>query len=112
DIQEPVINNILQENNSLCLMPTGGGKSLIYQVAGLATGKTTLVISPLIALMEQQSQRLVDKGLNSIIFHGGITSKKQMALIKEFQDNPPDFIFLSPERTTFDGYLEFMLRKI
>lgn len=63
DVQEEAINSILSGKNTLCLMPTGGGKSLVYQVAGLVIGKTTLVISPLIALINQQNERLQEKGL-------------------------------------------------
>ena len=52
-VQEPAINAVISGENVLCLMPTGGGKSLIYQTAVLALEKTTLVISPLVALMKQ-----------------------------------------------------------
>ena len=110
DIQDDVINKLITNNSCLCLMPTGGGKSLIYQIAGLLTKKTTIVISPLIALMEQQHLRLLDKNLNSIILHSGIESKKQYSIIsKLFLEKQPDFIFVSPERVVTDGYLEYIL---
>lgn len=111
DIQEPVIKNVLEYRNTLCLMPTGKGKSLNYQVAGLAIGKATIVISPLIALMEQQNQKLSDKGLKSFIIHGGIGSVQQYSIIRNlFSSHHPDFLFISPERLSFEGYLQYILR--
>ena len=58
DKQKEVIESFLDNKNTLCLMPTGMGKSLIYQVTALVQGKMALVISPLLALMEQQSDVL------------------------------------------------------
>lgn len=111
DIQESVIDNLLDCKNTLCLMPTGKGKSLIYQIAGLTIGKTTIVISPLVALMEQQNQKLNEKGLKSFILHGGIASTKQYSIIRSlFADSQPDFLFLSPERLSFEGYLQYILQ--
>lgn len=63
DVQEPTIDALIDGEKVLCLMPTGGGKSLIYQVAGLSLGKATLVISPLVALMSQQCKQLTGVGL-------------------------------------------------
>jgi hypothetical protein len=59
DIQEEVIDNLLAGNNSLCLMPTGGGKSIIYQVAGLQTGKTTIVIAHRISTLKYMDRIVV-----------------------------------------------------
>ena len=60
-IQEKIIYSVLEGNNTLGIMPTGGGKSLTYQVAGLYNSGTTLVISPLISLMEDQVNFLKSK---------------------------------------------------
>jgi ATP-dependent DNA helicase RecQ len=112
DIQEKAIDRALKKN-TLCLMPTGGGKSLIYQIAGLLTKKATIVISPLIALMEQQYLRLKNKGLNCIFLHGGIGSKQQFSVMKDLYHSIDDysFIFVSPERLFYDGYFEHILFK-
>lgn len=111
DIQEVVIESIVSGKSSICLMPTGGGKSLIFQVAGLKIGKTTIIISPLKALMEQLNDRLNSKGLKSYVFHSGIDYKKQYSMISSlFKNDYPAFIFLSPERISFDGYLEYILK--
>lgn len=114
DIQEVVINNLLAGNNSLCLMPTGGGKSIIYQVAGLQTGKITIVISPLLALMKQQDKRLVEQNINVLSYNSSIGDlKAQFSKIrKAFSESEfPQFIFVSPEKILSDGYFEFLLKK-
>lgn len=114
DIQEPVINNLLSGNNSLCLMPTGGGKSIIYQVAGLQTGKVTIVISPLLALMKQQDKRLVEQGITTLSYNSSIGDvKAQFNKLKKIFADPelPKFVFVSPEKILSDGYLQFLLKK-
>jgi len=114
DIQEPVINNLLAGKNSLCLMPTGGGKSIIYQVAGLQTGKMTIVISPLLALMKQQNKRLAEQGVSVLSYNSSIGDLKTQynRLRKTFAESDfPKFLFVSPEKILSDGYLEFLLKK-
>ena len=110
DIQEPAIEALLEGQRVLCLMPTGGGKSLIYQVAGLALEKCTLVISPLVALMSQQRDQLVRSGLGAISFSGMDYRKQFQTLTAMLQGELPDFVFVSPERIANDGYLEYVLR--
>ena len=110
NVQESTIDALINNENVLCLMPTGSGKSLIYQVAGLAVGKTTLVISPLIALMNQQCNQLIKKGLDSVNF-SGMDYKKQFRTITDMANHSlPKFIFVSPERISNDGYLEYVLK--
>ena len=111
EIQEPTIDALIDGENVLCLMPTGGGKSLIYQIAGLAIEKTTLVISPLVALMSQQCDKLNEKGLSAINF-SGMDYRKQFRTITDMSHRKmPRFIFTSPERISNDGYLEYVLKK-
>lgn len=110
--QEKVIANLLAGRNTLCLMPTGAGKSICYQIAGLLTGKTTLVLSPLRALASQQSAILKRQGLTSLTIDGGISSKDQFKLLRECLTQPPQFLFFSVERAANDGYLEYVLRRI
>ena len=62
DIQRKVIRSVLDRHNTLALMPTGGGKSLCYWIAGKALGGITLVISPLVALMGEQAEKLQEAG--------------------------------------------------
>ena len=111
DVQEETIDSLLAGKNTLCLMPTGGGKSLIYQVAGLCMEKTTIIISPLIALMNQQNAEMRAKGISTVSF-SGMDYKKQFALITDMANGVmPQYIFTSPERISSDGYLEYALNK-
>lgn len=111
EVQEPTIDALLNGNNVLCLMPTGGGKSLIYQIAGLAMEKTTLVISPLVALMSQQCEQLAKKGISAINFSGMDYRKQFRAITGMAHEQLPRFLFSSPERISNDGYLEYVLKK-
>ncbi len=110
--QEQVVANVLAGRNTLCLMPTGAGKSICYQVAGLVSGKTTLILSPLQALAAQQSEILKNQGLSSLTIDGGISSKDQFKLLRECLNKPPQFLFFSVERAANDGYLEYVLRRL
>lgn len=111
DVQQPALDNIIAHKSSLCLMSTGSGKSLIYQLAGLAKGKTTLVFSPLVALMGQQVQTLQDKGINAISLseYSGKETYNKLRSMKFSEE--PQFLFLTPERVAFDGYIEYVLKE-
>lgn len=110
DVQEHTIDALISGENVLCLMPTGGGKSLIYQIAGMALGKSTLVISPLVALMNQQSDQLIGKGIRAINFPGMDYRKQFHTLVEMANSGLPSFIFTSPERISNDGFLEYVLK--
>ena len=111
DVQEETIDSVLEGNNVLCLMPTGGGKSLIYQVAGICLEKTAIIISPLVALMNQQSREMAENGISTISF-SGMDYKKQFKTITDMSNGyMPQYIFTSPERISSDGYLEYVLSK-
>ncbi len=113
DEQEKVIINVLEGKNTVCLMPTGGGKSLCYWVAGKALGGVTIVVFPLTALMDEQAMKLQKHGCKVFVLHSGISSKQQYEeLISLYNGDRPDFIFLSPERLSTDGFLESVLRRI
>lgn len=111
NVQEETVDSLIAGEKVLCLMPTGGGKSLIYQIAGLCIEKTVIIISPLVALMSQQSQQMLDKGITTVSF-SGLTYDKQFKIITDMADGKmPQYIFTSPERISSDGYLEYVLNK-
>jgi ATP-dependent DNA helicase RecQ len=89
--QEKVINQVITDVSTLAVMPTGGGKSLIYWVSAKALKGTCLVISPLIALIDEQAEKLANEGLNVLAIHGGMGASEQMILtsflpvLKEWQ---------------------------
>lgn len=110
--QKKVISNILNGNNTLCIMPTGGGKSLIYWLSGVALKGITIVISPLIALIDEQSEKIREQGYNVLTIHGGINPSNQLSLLKKFYNRElnPDFIFVSPERISTDCFFEYCIK--
>ncbi|HCX04872.1 MAG TPA: ATP-dependent DNA helicase RecQ [Clostridiales bacterium] len=112
DFQKLVVTNVLEGNNTLCIMPTGGGKSLIYWLSGLSLEGITIVISPLIALIDEQTEKIREQGYEVLTIHGGINANKQVKILKEFSNGElnPDFIFVSPERISTDGFFEYCIR--
>jgi ATP-dependent DNA helicase RecQ len=112
DIQEQVIDTVVSGNNTLCLMGTGSGKSLVYQVAALRLKKTALVISPLVALMLQQHERLIAAKLSSEALHAGLGGKASYETLRKMTGSGlPTFLFVSPERIATDGFVEYVLRR-
>lgn len=110
--QKKIISNIIKKNNTLCIMPTGGGKSWIYWLSGLSTNGITIVISPLIALIDEQSQKISEQGYNVLTLHSSIPANQQIDLLKKFYQKEinPDFIFVSPERIATDGLFEYCIK--
>jgi ATP-dependent DNA helicase RecQ len=110
--QRLVIESLLDGHNTLSIMPTGGGKSLCYWIAGLALQGTTLVIFPLTALMDEQARKLEGHGLKVVKLHSGVSASSQHKQLLELRNGKmPDFIFASPERIGTDGFFEFILRE-
>ena len=96
--QEAIINQVLQKKDVIGILPTGSGKSIIYQVAGLASGGITVVISPLIALIEEQNNKLNQLGIKSIALTGFLPFNELKRLLDNVQFGNTKFVFLSPER--------------
>ena len=113
DFQKKVINSVLDDGNTLCIMQTGGGKSLTYWMSGLLLGGISIVISPLIALIDEQSEKIKNQGYEALTIHGGIDSKKQAMMLKDFANKKfnPKFIFVSPEKIATDGLFEYCISK-
>lgn len=113
DFQKSVISNVVEKDNTLCIMPTGGGKSLIYWMSGILSSGITIVISPLIALIDEQSEKIVEQGFEVLTIHSGMDSAKQAKVLKDFANKVinPKFIFVSPEKIATDGLFEFCIRE-
>jgi len=109
--QEKVINQVIECGSTLAIMPTGGGKSLIYWVSAKALNGTCLVVSPLIALIDEQTDKLTMEGFEVLAIHGGMGASEQMKQLKKFAkgESNPDFIFVSPERMGTDGFFEYCI---
>lgn len=111
--QKTVISNVIEKDNTLCIMPTGGGKSLIYWMSGVLMGGITIVISPLIALIDEQAQKIEDQGYSVLSIHGGMSSSDQEKVLLDFANSniTPKFIFVSPEKIATDGLFEHCIKK-
>jgi len=96
--QEKIINAVLRGQNVVAVLPTGSGKSVIYQVSGLALGGITLVISPLIALIEDQVNGLNRRGIKAIALSGSLNFRETERLLDNAQYGNAKFLFISPER--------------
>jgi ATP-dependent DNA helicase RecQ len=104
--QEEIIASVLDGKDTFALMPTGGGKSICFQVPAMMQDGICLVISPLIALMRDQVQNLQNKGIKAIALTGGIRPDEIIDLLDNCQFGNYKFLYLSPERLQNDWILE------
>ncbi len=109
--QEPVCRAVAEGKDVLIVMPTGAGKSLCYQLPGVARGGTTLVISPLIALMEDQVAKLRAQGFSAERIHSGRDRAKSRAACIDYLAGKLDFLFVAPERLRVPGFPEMLARR-
>ena len=96
-LQEDIINSALQNKDTLALLPTGGGKSICFQVPAIAKEGTALVISPLIALMSDQVQNLKERGINAIALNSSISASEKELALQNAANGYYKFIYISPE---------------
>ena len=111
-IQETAISNIVERSNTLCILPTGEGKSLIYWMSAVELGGICIVISPLTALISEQAEKLRSYGYDAIEFTATNSPKKQMETLLQIGrgERTPNFIFSSPEKLDSDGFLEYCIK--
>ncbi len=109
--QQKVCESVFEGNDLLLVMPTGSGKSLCYQLPGIARGGTTIVVSPLIALMEDQTGSLKEKGLRAERIHSGLSRLQSRRICTEYLDQNLDFLFIAPERLAVPGFPEMLARR-
>lgn len=108
--QQEVCEAATAGRDVLLVMPTGAGKSLCYQLPALARGGTALVISPLIALMDDQANKLQTLGLRVGRIHSGMDREQSRQVCREYLAGQLQFLFIAPERLRVPGFSE-MLRK-
>lgn len=101
-LQQPIIEAVMQGRDTLALLPTGGGKSVCYQVPALAMDGICIVISPLIALMKDQVDNLLAKGIEAIAIVSGMGRREVDIALDNCIYGPVKFLYLSPERLLSD----------
>lgn len=103
-IQEDIIRSIASGRDTLGLMPTGGGKSITFQVPALAMEGLCIVITPLIALMKDQVQNLRQRGISAVAVYSGIDRQKQLQYLDNCIYGDPKFLYISPERLSSEMF--------
>ena len=95
--QREIIECILQERDALIVMPTGGGKSLCFQIPALLTSGVTIIVSPLVALMENQVQELTEKGLPAGLLHSELPAAHRRQTLQALANSTLRLLYVSPE---------------
>jgi len=107
-MQEDIIQSVLAGNDTLALLPTGGGKSICFQVPALLTEGLCLVISPLIALMRDQVNGLLQKDIPAEVIHSGLPFYEVKKILQQATHGDYKFLYLSPERLESSLFKEYL----
>lgn len=107
-MQSDVINHVVSGGSGLVLMPTGGGKSLCYQIPMLCRSGVGIVVSPLIALMQDQVNALVAKGVRAAFINSTLTPSRITKIEQQVLAGEVDILYLAPERLKQDSTLKFL----
>jgi ATP-dependent DNA helicase RecQ len=108
--QEDVIRSVMEGHDTLAIMSTGAGKSLCYQIPALHLRGTTIIVSPLIALMKDQVEKLQELGLGAAQVNSALTRREQNQTIEQIGEEKSEFVFTTPERLTDQAFID-TLRK-
>lgn len=109
--QEQVIQSLLAGNNTLAIMPTGAGKSLCYQLTGLLIPGLSVVVSPLISLMKDQTEKLVEVGLDATQLNSAVSERLQSEALRDIAEERGEFVFTTPERLCDPGFLALLKQR-
>jgi ATP-dependent DNA helicase RecQ len=106
--QQEVVEDVLRGKDVLCVMPTGAGKSLCYQLPASVQGGLSIVVSPLISLMEDQVQQLRDNGLPAIMLNSSMPPEEARATIAQLHQDFAGLLYVAPERFFAAGFQQLM----
>lgn len=109
-LQAEIIQNVLAKKDSFVLMPTGGGKSLCYQLPALKLPGLTLVISPLIALMKDQVDALKLNGISAAFLNSSLTARENTQVQKDVLSGQTKILYVAPERLALDSFQSFLAK--
>src|SRR5271163_2070549 len=97
-LQERIVRSLLAGHDTCVVMPTGGGKSLCYQLPAVVSEATAVVISPLIALMQDQATQLAQMGIPAAVLNSTLSDAEQAAVMSKARDGAYRLLYVSPER--------------
>lgn len=106
--QEAIISNVLDKHNTLAIMPTGGGKSLCYQIPGTVFDGLTIVISPLISLMQDQVRQLKELAIPACVLNSSLSDTDYQANLDAIKQQQVKLLFLAPETALQNNILELL----
>lgn len=106
--QENIITDILDGRDVFTIMPTGGGKSICYQIPSLVFEGITIVVSPLISLMKDQVDELIRIGIPAVYINSTLTSKQYMERVNGIRNGEYKIIYISPERIETEGFINLI----
>jgi ATP-dependent DNA helicase RecQ len=109
-MQREAIDAAIAGRDALVVMPTGGGKSLCYQLPPLVTGRMTIVVSPLIALMQDQVDGLRLLGYPAAALHSNLSAAEREAVRARLAENELRLLFIAPERLLLEGFADWLAR--
>ncbi|WP_245906998.1 DNA helicase RecQ [Reichenbachiella versicolor] len=107
-LQEQIISNALEGNDGLVIMPTGGGKSLCYQIPALVLEGACIVISPLISLMKDQVEALRQNGVTAAYLNSSLSGKEQLQIESDFCEGKIKLLYVSPEKLLTRDFFNVM----
>ncbi|ALX49825.1 DNA helicase RecQ [Lentibacillus amyloliquefaciens] len=108
--QKQTIDHISERHNTLAVMPTGGGKSLCYQIPGMALDGTAIIISPLISLMKDQVDALQALGIPATYINSSLTPGEQQTRLNDIKSGKYKFVYAAPERFESSSFMSVMKR--
>jgi ATP-dependent DNA helicase RecQ len=108
NFQEEVVDAICAKEDVLTILPTGGGKSLCYQLPNLILGELTVVISPLIALMQDQVLALKELGINALMINSSQSEEENQNVLSQLKNNKCQFLYVAPERFATTSFMQLL----
>ena len=109
-MQEDIIQSILSGRDTVVLMPTGGGKSVCFQVPAVVSEGVCVVVSPLIALMKDQVEALKANGISAAYINSSIGQSEQNAICSDCANGYLKLLYVSPEKLLSQGFMQFLQR--
>ena len=106
--QEAIIDSILAAKDTLAIMPTGAGKSLCYQISSQLLPGVTLVISPLISLMKDQVDDLLQRGINAAFINSSLSYEELCLTLRRAETGSYKIIYIAPERLASERFLQML----